>query len=181
MTAVGAPERPGVGPTIALGGARPVLRPSPIWLDANALMLPFRERFPLGTELARLGPGRPIEVPDSVLVELRRLDRQGEPQARPALQLAARYPRAATDGSGDDAIVALARSRPGWVVTADRGLAERLGRAGITVLRPRGRTRLVIVPPGRAGAPPRTRARNATIPAKRSASPRIVRRSRPTT
>lgn len=116
-----------------------------VLLDTNALLLPFRERFPLLPEVERLAGDRVVGVPESVLRELERLGGSAA-FAVPALELAQRFPSVPTEGSGDDAIFDCARRCGAWVVTADRALAERLLAAGVTVLSPRGKQRLALRP-----------------------------------
>jgi len=127
-----------------------------VLLDANALLLPVRIRFPLEAEVDRLRPGARIAVPASVVDELDRLAARGVPQARAAAELARRYPVISVEGRGDRAVLELAVRRRAWVVTADRALAIRLQRAGLPVLVPRDRHRLELRParrPARAPSP----------------------------
>ena len=124
-----------------------------VLLDANALMLPFRGGFPLMAEVERLVPGASVEVPASVLTELEELRRRGVAFAGAARDLAGRFPATPTSGQGDDAVLRAARRVGAVVVTADRGLAERLRRAGGSVLVPRDRHRLELRP-GLPGPPP---------------------------
>ena len=111
-------------------------------LDANALLLPIRTRFPLESEVDRIHPGARAFVPSSVIDELGRLVSRGVPGARGALALAQKFPVIPVEGRGDAAILKAAVRHGGWVVTADRALAERLRREGVTVLVPRDRHRL---------------------------------------
>ncbi len=95
-----------------------------------------------------MGPAR-IAVPSSVLREIDVLLRRRIPEAALARALARRYASIDSLGSGDDAILQLAVERRAYVVTADRGLSDRLVNAGCDVLMPRDRDRLV----RRAGRP----------------------------
>ncbi|MGI0053487.1 MAG: hypothetical protein ACRECR_04410, partial [Thermoplasmata archaeon] len=122
-------------------------------LDTNALLLPFREAFPLERELARVAPGRSPRVPDSARAELERLARRGVLGGSAALAWALTLARCPAPGRGDRAIEAAARRMGAWVVTGDRALAERLRAVGITVLRPSGHGRLLLIRGARA--PPR--------------------------
>jgi rRNA-processing protein FCF1 len=105
-------------------------------------MLPVRTRFPLVTEVGRIRPGARLLVLSSVLSELDRLGARGVPGARAAAAFAKTFPVVPTGSRGDPAIVEEAVRRHAWVVTADRALAERLRRAGVSVLVPRDRHRL---------------------------------------
>jgi len=123
-----------------------------VLLDANALLLPVRTRFPLEAEVDRASPGARLVVPSSVIDELDRLVARGVPEARGALALAQKFPVVPVEGRGDLAILATAVRLGAWVVTADRALAERLRREGVSVLVPRDRHRLELHR-GRSPAP----------------------------
>jgi rRNA-processing protein FCF1 len=138
-----------------------------VLLDVNALLLPFRARFPLREEVERLRPGAELVVPTSVLGELDALAERRVNGARPARELAGTFRELAGPGRGDDGIVRAAVGTGGWVATADRELARRLVARGITVLAPRDRSRLEL----HRGGPGRPDARRS--PAGRS------RRTRP--
>ncbi|MGA9043658.1 MAG: hypothetical protein ACLP8V_01095 [Thermoplasmata archaeon] len=129
-------------------------------LDANALLLPVRTRFPLEAEVERVRPGAHLVVPTSVIEELETLAARGVPGARAATALAQKFPALAVAGRGDAAILNAAVRHGAWVVTADRALAERLRRRGVSVLVPRDRHRLDLHP-GRVPtlSPPPTGAR----------------------
>jgi rRNA-processing protein FCF1 len=89
-----------------------------------------------------------------------------------ARALADKFVRTPARGEGDDAVVAVALREAALVVTADRGLQERLRREGVTVLAPRDRHRLEVRPahPERpAGQPP---------PRRKAAKPRPRYRAR---
>lgn len=111
-------------------------------LDANALLLPARTRFPLEAEVERIRPGARIVVPSSVVQELDRLVARGVRGAATAAALARLYPVLPVEGKGDSAILEAAVQGRAWVVTADKALAERLRRRGRPVLVPRDRHRL---------------------------------------
>ncbi len=137
-------------------------------LDANALLLPFRERFPLRAEIEHLRPGAELVVPVSVLRELDTLVERGVREAGPARELARTFRALPSSGRGDAGILRAAVETGGWVATADRALARRLAARGVTVLAPRDRARLEVrlgEAPGsgaelrRAGASPRHRSR----------------------
>jgi uncharacterized protein len=120
---------------------RPTRRPA-VLLDTNAVLLPFARHFPLEAEIERLvGPSR-IEIPYSVVRELEALAARGVRGAQPSLEWTRRFPRRATRGHGDDALVQAARPSRDWVVTADRELQQRLTARGVSTLIPRDRHRL---------------------------------------
>ncbi len=106
-------------------------------------MLCARVTFPLEAEIERLvGPAR-IAVPASVLRELDGLLQRGIPEAGLARALAGRFASIDSTGAGDNAILELAVERRAFVVTSDRALSDRLANAGLDVLMPRDRDRLV--------------------------------------
>ncbi len=112
-----------------------------VLLDTNALLMPFKLGMDLEGEIERaLGRCR-IAVPEAVMVELRSMPITMR-EARAALQLAGRFETLPTAGTGDDAILELARREGAVVVTGDRDLIERLRGAGLRVLRPRQRALL---------------------------------------
>jgi len=113
-----------------------------VLLDANALLLAARTRFPLESEVARLHPGATLAVPASVVDELDRLVARGVPGARTAAALGQRLPQLAAVGRGDTAVLEAAVRYRAWVVTADQELEGRLRRSGVNVLVPRDRHRL---------------------------------------
>jgi rRNA-processing protein FCF1 len=113
-----------------------------VLLDTNALFLPLRGGFPLDAEVLRNCPDGTLAVPSSVIGELDRLVDRKEAGASAARALAERYRLVRSRGTGDDAILEVARRRHGWVVTADQELRGRLVMNGVTVLAPRDRHRL---------------------------------------
>lgn len=126
-----------------------------VLLDTNAVLLPFRERFPLERELGALAPGAEVAVPVAVLAELHHLSERGEPSAIPALEWARRHRSIESPARGDAALEELGLRLRTAVVTSDRGLIARLRRAGVPVLRPRGARRLVwVAPAGSSGERP---------------------------
>jgi rRNA-processing protein FCF1 len=137
-----------------------------VLLDTNALLLPFRTGFPLEAEVGRACPGAPIVVPSSVLDELGRLAARGILEARGASALAERFPVLSVEGRGDAAVLDAAVRYHAWVVTADRMLAQRLRRRGVTVLVPRDRHRLETLR-GRAVPPSPAPAHGPSKPTRR--------------
>ncbi len=126
-------------------------------LDTNALFLPVRAGFPLTSEVDRLFPGARLAVAESSLREFDRLVERATPGAAAARALAHRLPRLPARAEGDEGVVEVAEREGAVVVTADRGLQERLVARGVAVLVPRDRHRLELRRPavperrGRAG------------------------------
>ena len=116
-----------------------------VLLDTNALLLPFRERFPLEAELGRAAAGVPgsCPTPPSESSSTWRNGGRRAPRRRSAGR--AGSPSVESPGSGDASILALAVRRGAVVVTADRGFSVRLRAAGVGVLSPRGRSTLVLL------------------------------------
>jgi len=127
-------------------------------------MLPFREAVPLAEEVGRILPGAELAVPSSVVGELENLLRRRAPHAASALALARRLRTLPTEDRGDAAVEELAVRLRATVVTADRGLAERLRRQGVAVLVPRDRTRLELRWPLPTAPDDRTSRRRAARP-----------------
>jgi uncharacterized protein len=134
-----------------------------VLLDTNALFLPVRVGFPLDPEVDRHRGGAVVAVPASALQELDLLVARRTPGARAARALAEKYRVEPTRGRGDDAIVRAAVRLGAWVVTADRGLRDRLTAAGVTVLSPRDRHRLELSPGARPPPPRGVRRSPATV------------------
>ncbi|MGA9840643.1 MAG: PIN domain-containing protein [Thermoplasmata archaeon] len=140
-------------------------------LDTNALFLPVRVGFPLESEIDRLFPGAKVVIADSGIRELDGLVEGRSPGAAGARSLARRFSPIPVRKRGDDAVVEAAVREHAVVVTADRGLQERLRRRGVTVLVPRDRHRLEVLPP-------RTSGRSAQRPVARAADKSTARTRR---
>lgn len=118
-----------------------VARPLLVLLDANALLMPFQFSVDLEGELERLLGAAEVRVPDAVLREVEGLAAT-DPQARAALQLAARYPTLPVEGRGDEALLQAARTHGAAVLTNDADLRRRLRAEGLPVIYLRGKHRL---------------------------------------
>ncbi|MFB6296033.1 MAG: PIN domain-containing protein [Halobacteriales archaeon] len=121
-------------------------------LDASALMAPVERDLRLFDELDRLLGAVDPAVPDAVVEELDRLAGSGGEEGRAARvgrDLAARCRTIDTnEQNGDDALVSLAEAgEAAYVVTADRGLRDRLLDAGASVIGPRGSATLAVTEP----------------------------------
>lgn len=117
--------------------------PRLVLLDANALLMPFQFGLHLDAELRRLLGDVDVRVPDPVLRELEALA-GSDRDARSALRLARGYAAMEGHGSADDALLDLATSRAGVVVTNDAALRERLRAARVPVAFLRSRNHLVV-------------------------------------
>ncbi|MFQ5908288.1 MAG: PIN domain-containing protein [Thermoplasmata archaeon] len=117
------------------------MSPPLILLDANALMMPFQFSLDLEGELTRLLGEYDLAVPSSVLRELEGLS-PANPTTRAALKFAARFRVIEVEGTGDEAILALAQAQGAGVLTNDRALRQRLREAGLPVIYLRERSRL---------------------------------------
>ncbi|MCI4367491.1 MAG: DNA-binding protein [Thermoplasmata archaeon] len=135
-----------------------------VLVDTNGWFLPARSGTDLFGEIERLLPGAEIRVPTPVLRELEGLASRRVEGASVALGLARRAVGLRCGGSGDDAVLSAATRSGDWVLTGDRRLSERLRAAGVSVIVPRDRTRLVA-----HAAPPEKRATARNSPRRSSA------------
>jgi rRNA-processing protein FCF1 len=115
--------------------------PVPVILDTNALLLPFKFNIDLDQELGRLLGAVRIMVPDTVIAEL---DNIAGSEARAAEALARRYETVEAAGKGDRAILDVAEKLEAVLVTNDRDLIERAKKAGLKVVRMRGKDHLAL-------------------------------------
>ena len=145
--------------------------PGPVLVlaDTNAMFWPFTHGVRFAPELQRLFPGGTrLLVPSSAAGELARLERRGVVGAKLARALAETLPTLPVGGRGDDGIVHAAAEHGAVVATADRGLATRLRKAGLSVVVPRDRARLELLGPK---APAAARATVKTrVPLRRRSS-----------
>lgn len=108
--------------------------PTPVVLDANALIMPFERRVRLDPELTRLlGSYEPV-VPESVLKELATLAATATGatarHAKAALSLATRYKFVNAKKRGDAGVLEVTRALDAVLLTNDkelRGLARSEG------------------------------------------------------
>jgi hypothetical protein len=82
--------------------------------------------------------------------------------------LARKFSSVLVRGEGDEAVIEAAVREHAMVLTADRGLQERLRRRGITVLAPRDRHRLEVRPPRSRRPAPRSGGTPAVEKSSRS-------------
>ncbi len=111
----------------------------PVYLDTNAVLLPFQFGIRLDEEIVRLLGAFQIWIPEPVFKELSTL--RG-PYAQAAREFASRYPIARGEGVGDDAILEMALANSAVVVTNDTALRKRLKESGLRVLYMREKARL---------------------------------------
>lgn len=112
-------------------------------LDANALMMPFEFGINLDSELEHLLGECEVIVPSGVVAELTKLSKTDR-AAKAGLRLAGKYRTLEVTGKGDDAVIEAAVTLGAAVVTNDDALLKRLKGMGITRIRLRSRSHLVI-------------------------------------
>ena len=116
--------------------------PRIVFLDTNALLMPFQFKVHLDAELRRILGDVDVAVPTPVIDELTLLaDRDRD--ARAGLRLAKNYRTVPGHGAADDALLELAATHHGVVVTNDQPLLDRLKAAGIPRVFLRSRNHLV--------------------------------------
>ncbi|MFD1684173.1 PIN domain-containing protein [Halobellus litoreus] len=122
-------------------------------LDTNALMMPVELDVRVFEELDRLvGADADLVVPRAVVAELEKLAEEGSgveaTAANVGRDLVSRCRVVETGVSyADDAVVELADTEGGYVLTNDRPLRDRLLERGVRVIGLRGRNTLEITEP----------------------------------
>ena len=122
-------------------------------LDTNALMMPVELDVRVFEELDRLvGADADLVVPRAVVAELEKLAEEGNGTEATAASvgrdLVSRCRVVETGVSyADDAVVELAETEGGYVLTNDRPLRDRLLERGVRVIGLRGRNTLEITEP----------------------------------
>ena len=122
-------------------------------LDTNALMMPVELDVRVFEELDRLvGADADLVVPRAVVAELEKLAEEGNGTEATAASvgrdLVSRCRVVETGVSyADDAVVELADTEGGYVLTNDRPLRDRLLERGVRVIGLRGRNTLEITEP----------------------------------
>lgn len=104
---------------------------TPVILDTNALLMQFEFKIDLEDELTKLLGAYEIQIPSSVLNELKNLK---DKYSNSAYEFALKYKIIGTDKKGDESILAMARELNAVVVTNDRVLRKRLKKDGIKVI-----------------------------------------------
>lgn len=109
--------------------------------DTNALILPFKRKFNLDTELDGLLGKYKLIVPDPIIGELKMLAKH-DMTAKGALKLAMTLEHMPTRSVGDDSVLELARELEGIIMSNDKALIETARVCGIRVIRLRETARL---------------------------------------
>jgi uncharacterized protein len=110
-------------------------------LDTNALLMPFEMKMNLDISVMNILGDVRFVVPGPLVGELKHLDNK---HARAALMLARKYEIIHTEASGDDAVVELALSTGGYVLTNDKELRRRLRKLNVPILYLRSGTHLIL-------------------------------------
>ena len=108
----------------------------PVIADANALIAPFKLKFNIDSELARLLGSYQIIVPEPIIGELEKLA-ETNMHARAAIKLANRGEIVPTKSKGDDSVLELAQKTKGFVMTNDRELIKRARHKKLKIIRVR--------------------------------------------
>jgi len=111
-------------------------------LDSNALMMPFKFKVDIDSEILRLLGKVDVVVPSCVIDELEKLT---APEAKGARKFAQRYRIVPCKNKGDKGVIETAKELRAAVVTNDQELIEILRKSSIPVIRMRGRQRLDFV------------------------------------
>lgn len=109
--------------------------------DTNALILPFKRKFNLDTELDGLLGKYKLIVPDPIIGELKILAKHDR-TAKAALKLAMTMEHMQTRSVGDDSVLELARELKGIIMSNDKALIKTARASGIRVIRLRETARL---------------------------------------
>lgn len=110
-------------------------------LDTNALLMPFEIRINLDLALADLLGDVRCVVPGPLIGELKHLDHKF---AKAALELARKYEIIQTVLSGDDAVIEVATSTGGYILTNDKNLRQRARKQKIPMIYLRSGTHLIV-------------------------------------
>lgn len=109
--------------------------------------MPFETGLRIEPELERLFGPCELLVPEAVLFELAGIASDGKGRraanARSALSLANRFAYRAIEGTGDRAVLAVARKEGAWLFTNDRDLLKRALEEGLGVVRVKGKSHLI--------------------------------------
>ncbi|MGF3553995.1 MAG: PIN domain-containing protein [Thermoplasmatota archaeon] len=118
-----------------------------ILLDSNAVMMLFEFSIDLEDQLTQLFGKYKIVIPKIVIDELTFLSEHGKGKkkiiAKPALKLIEKYEVVNTIGSGDQAIIDLAKKLNCIVLTNDKKLREKLKKLSLHSVYLRNKSKLV--------------------------------------
>jgi len=109
-------------------------------LDTNALLMPFEIRINLDLAVEKLIGESRMVVPGPLIGELKHLEHR---YADAALDLARKYEIIQAKTSGDDAVVEVALSTNGYVLTNDKELRKLLRKMKIPIIYLRSGNHLV--------------------------------------
>ena len=118
-----------------------------ILLDSNAIMMLFEFSIDLEGELTRLFGKFKVIIPKSVIDEIKFLSEHEKGRkkfiAKPALKLIEEYDVVDTFGTGDQAILNLAKKLNCIVLTNDKKLREKMKKLSLHYVYLRGKSKLV--------------------------------------
>lgn len=110
-------------------------------LDTNALLMPFEIKINLDLALRDLLGDVRCVVPGPLIGELKHLDHKF---SKAALELARKYEIVQSKLSGDDAVIDVALSTNGYILTNDKELRKRARENKLTLIYLRSGTHLVL-------------------------------------
>jgi rRNA-processing protein FCF1 len=110
-------------------------------LDTNALLMPFEIRINLDLALKGLLGDVRCVVPGPLIGELKKLDHKF---SKAALELARKYDIVQTPLSGDDAVIDVATSTGGYILTNDKDLRARARKQEIPLIYLRSSNHLIV-------------------------------------
>ena len=110
-------------------------------LDTNALLMPFEMKMNLTLSVERLLGEVEFVVPGPLIGELKHLDNK---YASAALQLARKYEIIQTEAHGDASVIELALRLNAYALTNDKGLRQKLRKAGVPMIYLRSGTHLIV-------------------------------------
>ena len=109
-------------------------------LDTNALLMPFEVKINLDLALRDLLGDVRCVVPGPLIGELKHLDHK---YSKAALELARKYEIVQTPLSGDEAVIGVALSERGYILTNDKDLRAEARKQRISLIYLRSGTHLV--------------------------------------
>ena len=110
-------------------------------LDTNALLMPFELRINLDYAVQEVLGDVRFVVPGPLIGELKHLEHK---HANAALQLARHYDIIQTEAHGDASVIELAIRLNAYALTNDKGLRQKLRKAGVPLIYLRSGTHLVV-------------------------------------
>lgn len=110
-------------------------------LDTNALLMPFEIKLNIDIELRDLLGDVRCVVPGPLIGELKHLNHKF---SKAALELARKYEIVQSSFSGDDAVIDVALSTKGYILTNDKELRGRAREKKIPLIYLRSGTHLIL-------------------------------------